>query len=188
MATSLALEDGIYQVGLTKVFFKKGAFGELEGKRTKCWKTAAIKLQAHVRRGAWGCAGMGCRPMCVGVPGVCRDGVQGTWCGGGESGWWVFVCVLSPWGPILCGKEKGGHARMCVCVSTSPSLLHALCVCVMCWLSLCVCLPCMRMSPPLQTRMLQARRKWRKFQPAVLRMQVSVTPVGVLAGARWPDA
>ena len=51
MATSLGLEDGIYQVGLSKVFFKKGAYGELEGKRTKCWKSAAIKLQTFVRRG-----------------------------------------------------------------------------------------------------------------------------------------
>jgi myosin heavy chain 9/10/11/14 len=49
MGRALGIEEDMYQVGLTKVFFKKGSYGDLEGRRTKAWKHAAVTLQAFVR-------------------------------------------------------------------------------------------------------------------------------------------
>ena len=53
MARALEIEDELYQVGLTKVFFKKGAYGDLEGRRTKLWRSTSVDLQAFVRACGW---------------------------------------------------------------------------------------------------------------------------------------
>ncbi len=45
-----ALEDGSFQVGKTKIFFRKGCYDAIEKQRTSVLRSAAVRLQAAARR------------------------------------------------------------------------------------------------------------------------------------------
>ena len=47
--TSLSLPAGTYQIGLTKVFLRRAAFDEMEMRRQRMLRLAAVKIQARVR-------------------------------------------------------------------------------------------------------------------------------------------
>lgn len=47
---SLGLPQGTAQVGLTKVFFKRAAFDDIEARRQKALRGAAVRIQATVRK------------------------------------------------------------------------------------------------------------------------------------------
>jgi myosin V len=47
--TSLSLPAGTFQIGLTKVFLRRAAFDEMEMRRQRMLRAAAVKIQARVR-------------------------------------------------------------------------------------------------------------------------------------------
>jgi hypothetical protein len=50
LLASLGMAEGTVQIGTTKVFFRKAAFDDLEGRRQKALRLSAVVMQAAVRR------------------------------------------------------------------------------------------------------------------------------------------